>query len=190
MAFELPAGASPKTGDLFQVAEHRRSEPPVFRLNALCRPTAIGRGIVPIFVDAVNRMLPRRPPAHIGDEICNAHPASANSDAAASVRRKRFITGVETPTPHVSPCDVLRSQAVASRFAMTKRRYGCHSRLEASAAFSLSSLEMRRSHSAASAALAKTSPTRGFILCVRAAKNGQTTEAKPEQVFEEHEPWR
>jgi hypothetical protein len=56
--------------------------PPLFNAR---RPTAIAGFVIAVVVDAVDGVLRRRTPSHVGEEIVKDKPALANRYAAPSI---------------------------------------------------------------------------------------------------------
>src|ERR1700743_3710434 len=81
---------------------------PVVELLALRRPATVRRLVIAIIVDAVNRMLIRRPRSHIAIESLEAcSPAFADADSAPSVMSKHAALWICAALDHFRPNSVL-----------------------------------------------------------------------------------
>ena len=71
-------------------------------------PPAVAGLVVPIVVDPVDGMEPRRSPAHIGKEVLETlSPPFAHSNAAASPVLEPLVVRVVAPLAHLHPAVVL-----------------------------------------------------------------------------------
>lgn len=81
--------------------------PLVQALFAGCRPSTIGRFVMPLWVDAVHGMPRRRPWPHVGEEIRERRtPAVAHTNATTAVEWKVFTSGEQTARFKLFPGDV------------------------------------------------------------------------------------
>lgn len=81
------------------------------------RPTAVVRRVAFIVVDAIQRMVGRRPIAHVRDKCSDIIPSLANGDAPTAVVLEGVIVRVRTPPMHMHPCRIERmpTESVSKR---------------------------------------------------------------------------
>jgi hypothetical protein len=82
--------------------------PAIPALLLRCRPPAVARLVVAVYVDAVDRVSRRRSRAHILQERQKVGPSVAHLDSASTVIGVVFVGGKVAPDAHVAPCAVLR----------------------------------------------------------------------------------
>lgn len=74
-----------------------------------CRPSAVPWLVVPIVIDAVDRVLGRRLPSHVGKEVeIRVEPTLADRDASASVAVVHPVARIQAALFHAYPRQVLR----------------------------------------------------------------------------------
>jgi hypothetical protein len=77
-------------------------------------PSAIGRFVISVIVDPIDRMLFRWWFAHIGKKgFKTAAPSVAHLDSTASVSMEKISFGVIAPHDDSAPCDINFSSALA-----------------------------------------------------------------------------
>jgi len=99
-----------------------RQEPiaaPVRGLLLAGCPTAVGRLVVSVVVDAVDRVTPARSFSHVGQEVFErSSPSLADFDASPAVPAISDASFVLAPCDHRRPNAILVSHRVASAMAM------------------------------------------------------------------------
>jgi hypothetical protein len=75
---------------------------PIFHLLGRCRPPAVFRRIVPIVIDAIERVA-RRPLAHIRQKVPKIFPSLANADPSTAVEMETALFLITAPLFHIKP---------------------------------------------------------------------------------------
>lgn len=86
----------------------------ITRLFSTSRPAAILRGVVPIVINAVNRVSLRRPLSHIRQKCAERIPTLTNTNAASSVPGIARVSRVVTAAPHRIPRGIGNRSPTAS----------------------------------------------------------------------------
>lgn len=76
---------------------------PIRRLLSSCRPSAVGRFIVPVAVDAIDRVRRGGPRAHVGEEVFESLPSVAYANASTAIIGEPFGAGVRATFAHAAP---------------------------------------------------------------------------------------
>lgn len=102
---------------------------PVALLLRPCGPAAVARLVVAIVVDAVQRVISRRSPAHVGEErFVGDCPSLTDGDPSAAIVSVLFVAGTQATSAHASPrrvfCGHGCSLAVLTAAALTTRHFG------------------------------------------------------------------
>jgi len=105
----------------------------VRRLFAARRPMAIFSGIRTVVIDAVELMIRRRPPPHVGEKAGVAVPSRMYRDPSPTIALPILVLGIATAVAHVGPHfpfgGAPRPIAMARVFAADGRVLGAATRL-------------------------------------------------------------
>ncbi len=136
-----------------------------------CGPTAIGWLVGTVVVNAVKRVVLRRPTAHVGKEECVYAPAVTHANAAAAIIHIRLVLLVYTSLNHVGPSRKFRSPSGAFRVSVHRQgeTYAFHS--EASTARSVAGAEASAGNYPSVSTVAATDPVGTGEVSNRSSEN-------------------
>lgn len=101
-----------RNGGVGHAAHHHgnghSSTTPILRLLLWCGPAAVRRLVVPVIVDAINRMGWRRARPHVRSKVGKVTPPFANGDSSISVGAGIFCFRRPTPAAHFAPRAICR----------------------------------------------------------------------------------
>jgi hypothetical protein len=156
-------------------ALRRLSVPPFIALLLRAGgPTAVARFVVAIVVDAVQRMIGRWAPAHIGQKVfVGAAPPVAYRDTASAVITVALVGLGVAAFQHAAPRPKLGGPASSARFAVRGQHLAEAVFVVAAAALRESSPQASAGNDTLSAAVAPTQPMGAGVVSPRASHDRQ-----------------
>jgi hypothetical protein len=141
-------------------------------LLALCGPAAVGRLVVAVVVDAVNRMAWRRLAAHVCQKVLvRLAPSVADSDPPASVSVKPVIMRVGAAHYHRAPRPKFSGDSTDSCVAMRRHPLAQLVLVEAPTAHGVAIAKAGAVNHALSSTIASAQPIRSTMKALGPRKN-------------------
>lgn len=154
-----------------------------------CRPSAILDAVIPLVVDAVDAVVLRGSPAHVGQEVLEDVPPLADRDTTRPVVGVVTVVWVFASTEHCGPGAIFRSLVPISALPVPAARFAqLYSQLSAKAPTGIghTSPEYIAGDQALLAAVAATPPSRLSFAAALSLCHEQSPESLACQVYRQH----
>ena len=148
------------------------------------RPMAVTEFVIPIVIDAVDRVFSSRSFSHVREEVDEIEPSFADRDASASVPSELCGFLIEASLLHFGPRGVCYGHSGFAHRSVTMAGLGDSFTLGTSATGCMSTREIVSDDDGFVSAIAETEPTCVCRLDVREFDDGQTAKALTSEILE------